>query len=191
MPVGVEVEGVTYASASLKNHVQHAAALGRIVANYAQIEAAIGGILGLMMKADMEAAIVVLSKIKSSSAQIQTTRAVAESTLAPAEAAQLNTLLGRVSNHAERRNKVAHGLWGAKASEPDTVYRLPLTALAKFMVRIPHQFKSGQEPSVADVASRRESYTLQDLLTIEAEGEQVHRDVMTYYTQKVGEVLGA
>jgi hypothetical protein len=119
----------------------------------ADVEVGWAGILAALSNSDPVAATLVLSKIRSISAQEGAVLEVAQMRLPPDlyEVVKISSLALRA--HRERRNGFAHSSWGRSSAIPDAIFMVPPSRL----IRLHSEFlvRPGSRPgSLYGVASR-------------------------------------
>jgi len=131
------------------------------------------------MSAEPKAAIALLSTFRTNNSRVQAVKKVAKATLPASEYDPFQLLMKRVLSYAERRNEIAHGLWGVKEEDVANVYRLPLTALSDFALIAVSAYKSGAIAKVVgELEAQMRPFSLHDLEHIENDGEDLLGAVM-------------
>lgn len=186
MPAGFRIEDIEFDELALVNRPAHAAVLGRIFTSWSLIEGTVAGLLGLMMHADQSAALAILSTFRSNSSRVDAVRKVGKQVLDETVQPRFDTLMKKVLDYAEKRNAVAHNLWGSNANEPDIIYRMPMTALSTVFVQMVDIDGSNfdVEAFVDSHKAQMTAFTVSDLEAIEQQGRDVLKLVMTETTQK-------
>jgi len=126
LPWGLSLGEVDFTSEILNEYPEHAAVVGRIVTSFSLIEGVVGAIYGLVKHEAIEDALKGLKKMRGNRDRVVAVQKALEHSPPSAHAAETALMLDKVLKYAERRNKIAHGLWGRKTGEPDTLYHLPV-----------------------------------------------------------------
>jgi hypothetical protein len=185
MAVGLKIEGVSFDVDALKARPEHAAVLGRVFTSWSLIEGTIAGLLGLMMHADERAALAILQTFRTNNARVDAVRKVGAEMLSEEHKADFDSLMKAVTKYATERNAIAHNLWGMAESEPDLVYRLPMSAISGLVVRAPTMTPDQIDAWVSPIKAQMKSFTLADLEQLEQQGQQVLHRVMSETTGKM------
>lgn len=191
MPVGIQIDGVEFSEVALKTRPEHAAVLGRIFTSWSLIEVTVSSLLGLMMHAEPRAAVALLSQFNANWQRVKAVRKVAKEMLPDEDKAGFDALMKDVLSHAEKRNEVAHGLWGAHPDRPELVYRMAMSAFSEFAVTAPHEATVDAEAVVHSFNSRMQAFTIEELVSIEEEGAGILRRVMLEATGRAEKITSA
>lgn len=184
MPYGFEIDEIAFSPDSLSSHTAHASVLGRIVSSFSLIEGVIGGIYGLLKHKDIDEALEELKQLSSNSKRVQAVREAIRLEPQHPMAAKLEDLMKRALSYAEQRNKIAHGLWGTKAGSIDIVHRIPVKKWIVFLAPLISKGTSGTATQSADaLASTIEEYSLNDLISLEDDGNLLLKEVMTAFIE--------
>lgn len=185
MAAGIIIDGLHVHQDALKGHPDHAAALGRICTTWSLIEGTIGGILGILMRADPMAAVALLERFSNNRSRVEAVRKVAEATLTGDDAEKFDELMERVLKYAEKRNAIAHGLWGVVPQDKENIYRLPVKSYANFATLIAHQIDPLAQAD--KLSAERKPYSLAALQELEGEGAALMEAIMADFTRRVKE----
>ncbi|WP_373981674.1 hypothetical protein LN047_10180 [Achromobacter sp. JD417] len=185
MPVGIEIDGIAFSELALVDRPIHAAVLGRIFTSWSLIESSITALLGLMMHDDHRAALAILETFKNNSSRVEAVRRVGKEVLDASLRQDFDELMKDVLSYARERNAIAHGLWGSRKSEYEVVYRMPVSALATFIVEAPHKTDHDTGALLDSFKEQIRMLTVDDLERIEQKGRDLLRRLMSETTQKM------
>src|SRR3546814_9310845 len=108
-------------------------ALGEIVTSFSLIEGFIGGIYGMLRHQTIEQGIESLQALSTNAKRVQAVRnEIAANSLLSVDQTH-DDLMKQVLSYAEKRNKIAHGIWGAHPAHTDLIYRLPVKKWINFI----------------------------------------------------------
>lgn len=174
MPIGFELDGIAFTPDTMAGRPEHAGLLGQVVTSFSLIEGVIGGVYGLIRHQEIEAALEELKGLSTNARRVQAVRqAIAAHPILSADPA-IDLLMKSVLSYAEKRNKIAHGLWGSHPERPDIVYRLPVKKWINFAASLVAAQTSGASIAQIDALSDLiEAYSVTDLQAIQSEGEQL------------------
>ncbi len=189
MPVGFEIDKIEFSDTSLTKRPRHAEILARIFTGFAIIEGSVGGIYGLLKHSDYTTALDELSEMGTNIKRTQAVRNLVSLELPAADAAPIEALMIRVLNYAEKRNKIAHGIWGVHPDEANVVYRIPVKRWIVFLASLLPR-KADPSDIITELNEHVETYTVADLEQLERDGAALLKDVVLAFTglaKKTGE----
>lgn len=174
---------IKFADDSLQSLPRHSALIAQIVSGFSLIEGVIGGIYGALRHKEIDEALDELDNLSTNHRRVQACRKeIAANPLLASNPAH-DWLMLRVLDYAERRNKVAHGLWGVGTSNSRNAYWLPSKRWASYLAA---QLKYGIEGTYLEEAEKirkmTEVYTLEDLSSLKAEGDGLLEEVFKLYS---------
>jgi hypothetical protein len=184
MPAGVKIDGIQFSELAIVSRPDHSAVLGRIFTSWSLIEASVSSLLGLMMHADPRASLAVLSTFSSNHNRVQAVRKVGKQMLDASLQQAFDDLMKDVLTYAKERNDIAHNLWGSDAATPDLIYRMPMAAMADFVVKAPTMTTVNTTTIVAEFKAKMKAFTVADLEQIEQQGHDILTRVMNETTKK-------
>src|SRR3546814_19127627 len=101
-------------------------ALGEIVTSFSLIEGVIGGIYGMLRHQTIEQGIESLQALSTNAKRVQAVRnEIAANSLLSVDQTH-DDLIKQVLSYAEKRNKIAQGIWGAHPAHQDHISRTPV-----------------------------------------------------------------
>lgn len=172
MPVGFKLDDIEFSTNGLEKIPKHAALIGEIVTSFSLIEGVVGGIYGMLKHQQIEQATEELKQLSSNHARVQAVRKlIAQSSLLSKDSSS-DDLMKQVLGYAERRNKIAHGLWGAIPTDDGVAYRLPLKPWISTIAGIVSAGTSGTFLENIDrLKDEMESYGVAELADLKKDGE--------------------
>jgi hypothetical protein len=183
MPIGIEVNGITFNELALVDRPVHAAVLGRIFTGWSLIEGSITGLLGLMMHDDHRAALAILETFKNNSSRVAAVRRIGKAVLDTSLHHDFDELMKDVLTYAKERNTVAHSLWGSQKGNLEVVYRMPMASLSSFMVEAPSKPEYDVDALVKSFKDEMTTLTVHDLEKVEQIGRDLLLRVMSETTK--------
>ena len=181
MPIGFEIDKIEFSATSLTQRPRHAEILARIFTGFALIEGSVGGIYGLLKHRDYITALDELSEMGTNIKRTQAVRNLIKSELPVPEATPIDALMVRVLGYAEKRNKIAHGIWGVRQGETDPIYRIPVKKWIVFLVSLlPQQADAGD--IIDELNEHVEQYFIADLIQLEEDGAELLKEVVIAFT---------
>ncbi len=182
MPIGFKLDNIEFSTSGLQNIPRHAALLGEIVTSFSLIEGVVGVIYGMLKHQQIEQSIEELKQLPSNHARVQAVRKLIAQSSVLSRDSSSDDLMKQVLGYAERRNKVAHGLWGATPSDSDVAYRLPLKPWISTIARIVSTSTSGTFLENIDrLKDEMESYGVAELADLKQEGEALLTKVFALF----------
>ena len=95
--------------------------------------------------------------------------------------ADIDALMVRVLSYAEKRNKIAHGIWGVDPNETDAIFRIPVKKWIVFLASlIPNRADAGD--IIDELNEHVEEYQISDLVALENQGVELMKDVVLAFT---------
>src|SRR3546814_1385146 len=114
------------------------------------------GIYGMLRHQTFEQGIESLQALSTHAKRVQAVRnEIAANSLLSVDQTH-DDLMKQVLSYAEKRNKIAHGLWGAHPAHTDLIYRLPVK---KWINLIAASVRSGTNGTMIDNINRTEENT--------------------------------
>ena len=104
---------------ALRRHAELAPRISDVIAYWARIESVLGTILGRMLGTHARPSIAMYEAIRSTQTQMDVLEAAAKVALAPENFEVFSPLMVVVKRAGNKRNKVAHWLWGDSDAFPD------------------------------------------------------------------------
>ena len=179
MQIGFEIDSVKFSLTSLDDLPSHATALARIFTSFSLIEGAVGGVYGLLKHQEYNSAVEELKALGTNVKRVAAVRKIIKERLPVGERAVLDDVMRRVLLHAEKRNKVAHGIWGTHPNN-DTLYRLPVRQWITFLASmIPNAGDAGD--IIDDLNEHMEEWSMEDFINLEREGADLLRDILMIF----------
>lgn len=183
MAYGIKIDGVEFSKRALASRPDHAALLGRIVTTWSLVESAITGLLGLMMHDNHRAALAILDSFKTNNARVEAVRRIGKEVIDTSLRIEFDTLMKDVLSYAKERNAIAHGLWGVHENNPASIFRMPSTALSRYIVETPHMKNINVDEMLGSFKAEMSEFTVADLQRIEQMGQKILRRIMMATTQ--------
>lgn len=166
--------GIKFNESALDSHPAHSALLGEIVTSFSMIESMIGGVYGMLRHETIEEGIEQLALMRSNNVRVEAVRKLlAESDKLPSEFLG-DKLMLEILSYAEKRNKIAHGIWGTNVEKADECYRIPVKKFIPYLASI---VRSGTDGTSMEklklLESYIETYTIASLKQIKAQGDEL------------------
>ena len=182
MTVGFSLDNIEFSPDTLRKLPNHSALLGQIVTSFSLIEGVVGGIYGMLRHQDIEAAVQHLKDLRTNAMRVHAVKKEIENdatlSLVPANAELMDAIL----RYAEKRNKVAHGIWGYDADKPDMAFRLPVKKWINFVAKIVASGTAGNsDEQIDELKSELEEYSLDMLQSLKTEGTAILQAVLELF----------
>lgn len=182
MPIGFQLEDIEFSSNGLQKIPKHAALIGEIVTSFSLIEGVVGGIYGMLKHQQVDEAFEELKQLPSNHARVQAVRKLIAQHPGLSRDPGNDDLMKAVLSYAERRNKIAHGLWGVTTSDSGVAYRLPLKPWINTMAGFVSARSSGALLKNLDrIKEEMQSYGLPALIELKREGEALLTKVFALF----------
>lgn len=184
MPKGFEIDGFSFTSEGLKALPAHAALLGEIVTAFSLIEGVIGGIFGMLRHQTIDQGIEELQALSTNAKRVQAVRQEIAANASLKADPLHDILMKKVLSYAEKRNKIAHGLWGGHADQPNVVYRLPVKKWINFIAGVVRSGTDGTSIEKAnELKTHLEAYDLSALESLKFEGDELLGEVFKLFNK--------
>jgi hypothetical protein len=152
---------------ALVRRPEHAAAIGRCLGLWTDVELQMAIVLAVLLKANTEAAIAVYLILRRGSARSDAIMAAAKATLDKKDQELISAVLTVHKSVEAERNSLAHGCWGTCNKIPDAVLWVDLADNANFIAdyfsKEPGKSRTFSGREHADFAKKLFYYTLDDL----------------------------
>lgn len=182
MAIGFQLDEIEFSNETLNKAHAGAHEVAQIVTTFALIEGVVGGIYGLLKHHDIDTALSELGEIPSNFKRVTAVRNIIEPTLTGEAAKEADEIMKAVLKFAEKRNKVAHGVWGVKDGDPTILFRLPLKTYMKYVAGAVASGTKGDFMDRIDLLRAAvEPYRVDQLAQLRAEGEALLAPVHTLY----------
>lgn len=147
-----------------------AARVGSCVTSWSYVEHQMAVLLGVLINAENEASIAAFSAIKNSNQQRSALEAAAKKLLSEAERDLLKRILLKIQLTSEKRNTIAHGLWGVVGGVEDRAVLISQSDMSGWNASVLIASDKGQyNPNFEVIAERLEVYEFQDFDEIASE----------------------
>ncbi|MCC8556489.1 hypothetical protein [Xanthomonas vesicatoria] len=184
MATGLQMEGIYFTADGLKGCPTHAASLGEIVTAFSLIEGVVGGIYGMLRHQNIDQGVEELQKLSTNAKRVNAVRKEIGINALLSDDASHDELMKRVLNYAEKRNKIAHGVWGSRLGQQDFVYCLPVKKFINFMARAVSAGTSGKPLELMEeLKAHVEIYDLAALAALKLDGENLLTEVFVLFNK--------
>lgn len=122
----------------LAAHPAIAARVGEVAAHWAHAEAELGSHLAVLLNTTPERTAELLKPYGSASATAKATRALAKHTHDKDELDDFLRLLSQFERLATERNRLQHGIWVRKSTEPNALFLAKSSDYSRFLVGAKH-----------------------------------------------------
>lgn len=127
-------EGVLFGPEQVRQRPDLAIRIAIVANSWATLEAAAASCLGVIMRAEAQGTIAILSKISTATARAQAIREIAKATLPEPQLKQLNAMMKKFESLAKQRNDVVHGMWGVSGQHPAALVWAPTQIISSSML---------------------------------------------------------
>lgn len=174
------IGGKEFTVYALVDRPEHSAVLGRIFTSWSIIESVISGILAILMDAPGPVTVELLSTFSNNRTRVEAVRKVAKRVLKQKDLKEFDALMKDALDYAEKRNQVAHHLWGKSDDDTTVIYRMPMKALSHIYAYLP-----GEIPREVSQMHKDETvaFTVQQLEEIEEQGAKLLGRLMKELTK--------
>jgi len=182
MPAGFQLDGINFTDDALQQHPKHAALLGEIVTSFSLLEGTVGGIYGLLLHQDIETALESLQALPTNWERVQAVRSEVASNAELRGDPKIDELMKSILQFAEKRNKIAHGVWGTNPVAASIIYRLPVKKWINFLAPlVAHGTEGNAIEQVDELKAFIEEYNLSDLQDLKSEGSALLEAAMLLF----------
>jgi hypothetical protein len=182
MPVGFEMDGISFTSDGLKGMSSHAAVLGQVVTAFSLIEGVVGGIYGMLRHQTIEQGIEELQALPTNARRVQAVRQAMTNCPSLAADPSHDDLMKNVLSYSERRNRIAHGLWGVHPNQQDVLYRLPVKKWINYIATVVSSGTDGtSNAKIDELKTYLETYNLAELSSLKTDGDNLLVEVLKLF----------
>lgn len=185
MPWGLKIDDkICFSTVTLNDYPDHSAVLGRIGSSFSLIESLVGSVYGILKHQAPEQALAELKKMRGNADRVWEVQKHLQETPPSVWSAETASAMDRVLDFAQRRNKIAHGIWGAVEEEKDVLYHIPVKKLIMFIAPMFARASEGRPTEgVDDLKTQMSRYTLYELSALEKEAEELVVELFTCFSE--------
>jgi hypothetical protein len=178
-------DGVLFGPDQVGKRPDLAVRIALVANSWAVLEAAAAACLGVIMRAEAQGTIAILSKISTATARAQAIREIAKATLTEPQLGQLKAMLNKFENLAKRRNDVVHGMWGISGQHPAALIWAPTEIVSSSMLALIDHAMAGTTEDF--IEKQKASFVLYDAEKFDAliaEIAKVTQELTSFTTQQ-------
>lgn len=184
MPVGFKLDEIEFTPDALLQHPKYAALLGEIVTSFSLLEGTVGGIYGLLLHQDIETAIECLKALSTNSKRVEAVRKEMAKNAELCGDPKNDELMKSILQFAEKRNQIAHGVWGSDPNTVDLIHLLPVKKWINFVASlVAHGTEGNAIEQIDELKAHIEEYDLSALQYLKSEGSALLEAAMLLFNQ--------